>query len=134
MKKGISIPITTLVTLAVAVIVLLAAVAWFMGAFGPTASQQTLRQNFDNACVGWARTNCAKASGFLDSNSDEVPDNVCKAYNAMSGRGEEACDYTTVAKACNCVYPYGIGGNGGEGGGITSTTIPPIPSTIPQPD
>ena len=100
--KGVSIPINTLVMLAVAIIVLLAAVAWFMGAFAPTASQQTYKQKFDSACTSWVSSNCA-----LDGSSDDVPDAICNAYNDLMQSTATTCTHATVAAACGCTAPYG---------------------------
>ena len=99
--KGVSIPINTLVMLAVAIIVLLAAVAWFMGAFGPTATESNLKQRFDTACIKWTSSNCEK-----DTTTDNVPDNICTAYNdLMKTTGD--CTHASVASACGCIEPYG---------------------------
>jgi len=105
--KGIAIPINTLVILAIAVIVLLAAVAWFMGAFGPTATQQSLKQKFDSSCTTWVMTNCDKTG-----DGDDIPDQVCLAYNKLMFNTDlTTCSfadaYTTVAKACGCTEPFG---------------------------
>ncbi len=117
MEKGVSIPINTLVMLAVAIIVLLAAVAWFMGAFGPTAQQQTLQQNFNSKCQSWALSNCDNCTigtaGCVEStDSLGMPDNVAKAYHNMTGVGyvpDTSIDtrYEVVAEACNCLKPFG---------------------------
>jgi len=101
--KGISISIETLVALAVALIVLLASVAWLMGALGPTASQEKLKQNFDNLCIRWTVKNCAPKGDI-----DNVPDEICTAYNdLMKTTGN--CNHEVVAQACGCTPPYGTG-------------------------
>ncbi len=106
MKKGVSIPINTLVMLAVAIIVLLAAVAWFMGAFAPTATSANLKQRFDTSCISWTGTNCEDATGTsADSDGDGVPDNICDAYMEMTDLA--SCTHGTVAEACGCSRPYG---------------------------
>ena len=108
--KGVSIPINTLVMLAVAIIVLLAAVAWFMGAFGPTAQEQTHKQKFDALCMQWSTSNCAEGA-FGDEDTDGTPDRLCEAYNGMNNRAADtACsDWESVAAACGCIPPYGSG-------------------------
>ena len=99
--KGVSIPINTLVMLAVAIIVLLAAVAWFMGAFVGSATPQTLRQNFQNSCIKWATLNCR----------GEVPPDVCDAYKKMIGDDTFDCsdenNRKKIAKLCGCSEPFG---------------------------
>ena len=104
--KGVSIPINTLVMLAVAIIVLLAAVAWFMGAFTPTATESSLKQKFDSSCMTWSMSNCNKT---MDGD-DNVPEKTCGAYNQlMTGTDTDTgCDHPTVASACGCSQPYGI--------------------------
>lgn len=103
--KGVSIPINTLVMLAVAIIVLLAAVAWFMGAFGPAARESSLRQALHNACDQWALTNC----------NGTVPWNVCLAYANFTrdetiSKNQRECNKhkDEIAQACQCTKPYGI--------------------------
>jgi len=101
LMKGVSIPINTLVMLAVAIIVLLAAVAWFMGAFTPTATESSLKQRFDSSCMTWSMANCGGTS---------VPVKVCKSYrNLTSKAGSWDCDANidTVAQACGCTTPRG---------------------------
>ena len=100
--KGVSIPINTLIMLAVAIIVLLAAVAWFMGAFTGTSTDQVYRQRFQNSCSQWVGSNCAQNGDGVD----EVPDNICNAYNEWSGNSGN-CDHELVAQACGCAEPFG---------------------------
>lgn len=102
MKKGVSIPINTLVMLAVAIIVLLAAVAWFMGAFGPTATESNLKQRFDTSCIKWTSSNCEPNGDGVD----DVPDNICDAYNELM-KTTGNCIHDSVASACGCIEPYG---------------------------
>lgn len=96
MRKGVSIPINTLVMLAVAIIVLLAAVAWFMGAFGSTAQEQTYKQKFDTLCIQWSTSNC----------NGTVPTRLCTAYEEMTQT--TTCPGDDVAIACGCTMPRGI--------------------------
>ncbi|MCK4634495.1 MAG: hypothetical protein KAT37_01335 [Candidatus Aenigmarchaeota archaeon] len=89
--------------LAVAIIVLLAAVAWFMGAFSPTATESSLKQKFDAACLQWSSSNCAEAN--LGGNAGSI----CTAYRDMTKQSTYDCatNWETVASACGCVEPYG---------------------------
>jgi len=127
MKKGVSIPINTLVMLAVAIIVLLAAVAWFMGAFAPTATSSNLKQRFDTSCISWTTTNCksythSAGCALADTNCGYVPTNVCRAYVAFQGADDTVpgnlqtfcsnalgtlTNYEKIARACGCSKPYG---------------------------
>lgn len=122
--KGVSIPINTLVFLAVAIIVLLAAVAWFMGAFGSSAEQSNLRQRFHSSCLSWSATNCDKARTTADPRWGFTPDIVCVRYVQMKSgtcvdindctdagtycNSPAQGDYETIAAACGCVKPYGM--------------------------
>lgn len=72
-RKGISLPIDMLVILAIAVIILIAVVAVFMGVFNPFANNQQLRANFNNACSPWANTGC----------SGNAPDAACTAAKGV---------------------------------------------------
>jgi len=106
--KGISISIEVLIALAIALIVLLAAIAWFMGSFGKTASAQTVKQNFDSSCMTWTMSNCADCT--IDCTGD-VPTVVCDAYKEIFPSA--ACTNSDVRKeialACGCVEPFGRG-------------------------
>ena len=98
MKKGIEIPISTIVILAIAIIVLLAIVAWFMGAFTPSGQQISGETNFNNACLSWVKLNC----------EGNVPSDVCTAYNKTVSDNVDCGDLgdpllkARVARACGC--------------------------------
>lgn len=57
-KKGMELPINTLVVVAVAVIILLGIVAFFIGGFAGSSEVIKNRQAFMNACSGWTQTGC----------------------------------------------------------------------------
>jgi len=101
LRKGISIPINTLVMLAIAIIVLLATVAWFMGAFAPTATQQKLQTDFRNSCSYWVNSNC----------DGDPSGDICIKYNRMitgnPDNNDANCDKNVVAAACGCSPPFG---------------------------
>ena len=92
--KGVSITTNTLVMLAVAIIVLLATVSWFVGGFGGAAEQSNIRQSFHNNCIRWAMNNC---EGDADATTQQ-------AYEDMSGKTYDKDD---AAAACGCVEPWG---------------------------
>ena len=97
MKKGISIPISTLVILAISIVAMLAIIAWFMGVFTPSGQQMSDSQKFNMACRSWVTTNCAGSP----------PGSVCDAYKTVTGRNYD-CDILTptqkdeMARACGC--------------------------------
>ena len=98
MKKGISIPISTLVILAISIIVMLAIIAWFMGVFTPSGQQMSDSQKFNMACRTWVTTNCAKGV------TKDVPTDVCTAYQNMIKNSDYNCDehYNLIASSCGC--------------------------------
>jgi len=126
LRKGISIPINTLVMLAIAIIVLLATVAWFMGAFAPTATQQKLQGDFRNSCSFWVNSNCEKDTSLYGS--DGVPDRICGYYKRMYYSNPKLpttdtnCNHPEVALACRCNPPFGMGG--------ATTTIATTTTTV----
>ena len=112
MKKGISIPISTLVILAIAIVVMLAIIAWFMGAFTPSGRQLSAQQKFNMACRTWSISNCA----------GNPPRGVCEAYRNMTGSFIDCSDTSSlsestkeaIARACGCTPPFGTGFGTGE--------------------
>jgi len=58
-RKGISLPIDMLVVLAIAVIILIAVVAVFMGVWNPFATSQQQRANFNSACEILVNRGCS---------------------------------------------------------------------------
>ncbi|RLJ03467.1 MAG: hypothetical protein DRP11_00625 [Candidatus Aenigmatarchaeota archaeon] len=96
-RKGVSLPINTLVILAIAIIVLLAIVAFFMGAFTPGAEVQKARADFNKAC------------GALVNDCSKDPDTITglrDAYCTMNGLSGAACTGAPdddIRRACGCV-------------------------------
>ena len=82
--------------------VLVIAFIFFMMFFNSTANEQTLRQQFEASCTSWNAQNCGKIGS-----GEGVPPKICDAYKKMTDAG--TCIHDVVAKACNCVEPYGIG-------------------------
>ena len=126
--KGVSIPINTLVMLAVAIIVLLATVAWFMGAFGPAATEETRYQKFKTNCTIWVLTNCEDKSSEFGADCDDTvhsttkgvnlpyssdnPNKWCvplEVYNAYKEWRGEPKYFKDIALECGCSEPFGIG-------------------------
>ena len=104
MGKGVS--VNVLVMLSVSIIIMLIAVAWFMGAFAPTAQESSLKQRFDSSCLTWTMNNCAE-----DPSTDKIPEKVCSTWNKLM-HDTDSNDCTTdgheaVALACGCTEPFG---------------------------
>ncbi len=81
-RKGVSLPIDMLVILAIAVIILIAIVAVFMGVWNPFATNQQARANFNTACQVLVNTGCsgdpssslcAAAKGVVLASDDATP-------------------------------------------------------------
>ncbi|MFP4116892.1 MAG: hypothetical protein ACLFQ8_01155 [Candidatus Aenigmatarchaeota archaeon] len=93
-KKGIALPINMLVILAVAVIVLLSVVAFFMGQWDPGAVEA---QNVVNNCCHPVATNpteyCNESSWGGEDNS--LHDNV-----TVSGNEIECSEYVSSPSDC----------------------------------
>lgn len=116
MSKGASLPIHTMVYLAIAIVVLLAMVAFFMRSTGPTAAEQAAGQDFRNCCIRYVFQGC------LGSPSDFT----C----ALGGDEKSLSDWASAAgvndddsvrRACQCT---------GSGGGqsIIGLTLNDFPS------
>lgn len=115
MRKAISIPIHTLVMLAIAIIVMLAVIAWFMGGFSGPGGQVNAQQRFNSKCIDWAESNCARP--LLQ---EYIPSDVCNAYKDFKGLPDDwNCQtedhYEMIASACGCTAPYGTGQKCGNG-------------------
>jgi hypothetical protein len=143
MKKGITLPINTLVIVAIAVIILLALAAFFMGGFAPTSQKMQQRQEFLNACQVWTQFNC-------DENYGNIND-IFKKYNVWTEKyktggtpctqlGTPGCPtkddvLSELKSACGC-YGIGVptlttGEGGGEGTGETTETEGETPPPTP---
>ncbi|MBI1972146.1 MAG: hypothetical protein HYS53_02495 [Candidatus Aenigmarchaeota archaeon] len=81
-KKGVSLPIDMLVILAIAVIILIAVVAVFMGVWNPFATNQAARAEFNKQCQVLVNTGCsgdpssslcAAAKGIVLDAGDATP-------------------------------------------------------------
>ncbi len=100
--KGISLPIDMLVILAIAVVVLIAVIAVFMGVWSPFAGDQQKRAAFQSACGQWASQGCPDTD-----DAGKVPVNVCTAAKGyiMGVASDGACDDSNrnnIKRACGC--------------------------------
>ncbi len=117
-RKGIALPIDMLVILAIAVIILIAVVAVFMGVWTPFAGGQQARANFNKECQILVNTGCA---------GNPSPE-LCEAANGVV-LSKKTCDspedMLAVKVGCGCpnVAPLGS----------TTTTVPAAPATPPGP-
>ena len=119
--KGMELPVNTLIILVIAIIVLIAIVAFFWGVYDPSKQGMNLETAKTNACMMLNNLGCGvdtstiAISGF-DANKNGVlgdlgadgvctqggGDNLhmlCKCYYGISGNSEEE-DCKTVI--CNC--------------------------------
>lgn len=108
-KKGLALPIDTMVALAIAIVVLLALVAFFMGGVKSNTAAQTSQQRFQSCCQGYVLGGCGDVPETHDCGVDEKGNNVNLAQlaSAIQIYGD-----SSVRTACQCV------------GSITTTTIP----------
>jgi hypothetical protein len=58
MRKGIELPMNTLVVVAIAVIILLAMTAFFISGFGPSSQRQVYYNKMLSYCQPWAAGGC----------------------------------------------------------------------------
>lgn len=116
-KKGMELPINTLVVVAIAVIVILAIAAFFMGGFGGSSKDIQNRQAFLNACSSWVQTGCNNAD-FTSSIEDTFkvwqPTVDLESLTDALGNKVDKKDY--LAGKCGCF---------GAGTGTRSSTTTP---------
>ncbi|TRZ54959.1 hypothetical protein D4Q76_01360 [archaeon] len=118
LKKGMELPINTLVVVAIAVIVILAIAAFFMGGFGGSSKDIQNRQAFMNTCSGWVQTGCNNAD--YDS-SIEQSFKVWQPNVDLDSppTGQSKIDY--LASKCGC-YGSGTGGRSATCGSYADQT------------
>ena len=101
MKKGISMPINTLVMLAIAIIVLLAATAWFMLSWTRSSQGLDSQQKFKDCCIGYVQANCPSDTSTW----------TCKVYEGEPEDGSIDLEYradeagiptSQIPAACGC--------------------------------
>lgn len=115
-KKGVSLPIDMLVILAIAVIILIAVVAVFMGVWNPFSTNQQQRANFNKACQVLINTGCP-ASYAISSDSD-----LCKQAKGLVIGANDDCTTKKddIRSGCGCP---GVSG--------ATTTIVAGPPSVP---
>jgi hypothetical protein len=104
-KKGIELPINTLVIIVVAVIVIIAIAAFFMGGFGGSTRDIQNKQTFLNTCSGWVQTGCNANDAISISDAKKAFLNWQPTKNDGSGSvitpsGVSEIDY--LASMCGC--------------------------------
>ncbi len=133
-EKGMELPVNTLVIVAIAVIVILAIAAFFLGGFGGSSKDVQNRQAFLNSCSAWTQSGC---------NNDDYDSSIKDTFlvwqpiqkEQLDGKSDpEQKDY--LASKCGC-FGAGTGGrsstkppcdqlvdntNGKSGGCLPSTT------------
>ncbi len=100
--KGISLPIDMLVILAIAVVVLIAVIAVFMGVWSPFAGDQQKRAAFQSACGQWASQGCPDVTTAA---TEGVPNTVCAAAKGYVLGAEDGCtadSKNNIKRACGC--------------------------------
>ena len=106
MKKGISIPINTLVMLAIAVIVLLAVTAWFMLVWTRQGESVDAQTRFQSCCQGYVAAGCPGEPSDWDCNiyPDEKDKYSGGTKPTLKQRANAAgiFDGDNIKKACGC--------------------------------
>ncbi len=110
-RKGISLPIDMLVILAIAVIILIAIVAVFMGVWSPFATNQQDRANFNKACQIMVNTGCV---GDPSTSLCNAAKGIVLAADDTTPCGDST-EKTLVKVGCGCpgVAPSGGTPSGG---------------------
>ncbi len=106
-RKGIALPIDMLVILAIAVIILIAVVAVFMGVWSPFATNQQGRANFNSACSVWVNTGCSADPKDVANLCDRAVGIVLTGDEAATCKGSGTDDTTKdvknkVRSGCGC--------------------------------
>jgi len=121
-KKGMELPVNTLVVVAIAVIVILAVAAFFMGGFGGSSKLIQNQQDFKNSCSAWTQTGCAGSAPIgLDEKFLKWQPDKQDELNGMSEN--DKTDY--LAGMCGC---FGRGSPGRTGGTCSDYTISNCPT------
>lgn len=113
-------PINTMVGLAVAIVVLLAIVAFFMSITGPTSENQVARQKFSNCCVTYVQLGCR---------DDRLAEFRCTAGYLTDLAAAADIQPGDVRYACGCIAKPGESVGGNTGGTDSDTGTVPFPDT-----
>ena len=112
-RKGVALPVETLVLLAIAIIVLLSIVAWFVGTFSAGTAGQTESQQFQNCCSKYVTAGCpgdastwpgTSVCGYNDVNRNGAKDGTDADWTlgTLAARLGITQDSASIKKACNC--------------------------------
>ncbi len=93
MRKGVELPMNTLVVVAIAIIILLAMVAFFMSGFGPQSTQQTRYAALMAECQKWTAVGC----------EGNLPDELKNKYKEWKGKSG---DEPEIRQVCGCPGAY----------------------------
>lgn len=120
-EKGIELPVNMLVLLAVAVIVLLSAVAWFLTTFSQTSGSQEDIANFRSCCSLYVNNDCQPDISQPGNEFPEGTNSVCGVDNegnklTLSELAQRAGVTGDIRNRCGCRDT----GTSGSGGGNTS--------------
>lgn len=107
--KGLALPIDTMVALAIAIVVLLALVAFFMGGVKSNTTANVSQQRFQSCCQGYVLGGCGGVPETHDCGVNEKGEkvNLAQLASAIQIYGDGS-----IRSACQCV------------GSLTTTTIP----------
>ena len=95
-KKGVELPMNTLVVVSIAVIILLAMTAFFIGGFGPFSQDVQLEEEFKKWCRRWVNLNCDP--------EDPIADRVFEAYNKWKRKYYENSNLETLCTEIKNCY------------------------------
>ena len=98
MNKGMQLPINIMVGLAVAVVVMLALVSFFMGIFGPQAEGTAKVQNFNNCCLNYNLLLCP-----TDKDSGAPTNIKCGSSDIYSLAATAGIGEGSIPRACGCL-------------------------------
>ncbi len=101
-KKGMELPINTLIIIAIAIIVILAVVVFFMGGFVGASKSIQDRQAFLDSCAFWTQMGCTgTAPSDVETTFHKWQPNVNLNGDNIGGTGLSKNDY--LKKACGCL-------------------------------
>ncbi len=97
MRKGIELPMNTLVVVSIAVLILMAMIAFFMSGFNKPSGNQAKYSQLLAECQKWAVTGCEGKT------INDIKKNYESLWNAYkSWKGSEPSDVDEIRKVCGC--------------------------------